>query len=648
MWISRGIWQKVSRLSRNLFLLIIFIIGLASGQRYRSRLNDNNTFQDAVNKYNRAEYIDVKQILDNLSYSEKSFYEEDIQLLRLKTEYQLHNYDYCRAIGKAYLNKFSRGKHTDDVLTIFGDIYISEGIYEAAYRSYVNALGFENDRKSATKIESNIFTTLQYGINASVVEELLLLESNNNIINILLLSKTHINLEVGNVTQALENINQIDRRDLSSNSKNYYDQLIEKIEDNVHGTIIPVVLPLSGKNAKIGIEFLEGLKFAQSQNSNKRLNLSFIVYDNESDPIKTLEVFQKINQNSNTIAVLGPIDYDNAIIAGSVGNQIAYPILLPDIMNIELSDISENLFLMNSDLSLQGKLAANYAVNELHAENIAILAQADKNGKALVDAFENELNKYDMTASIIEWYAGIPTSLDRQFQAIRTKAWEIQDLNDTTDTNESTDIYSDLLFNDSTFINSFDFESDSVTSHNAIIDSLLELYKSEEELLTKEDSAKVELETIDVIYMPINADDLDYVGAQFPAYNLVTTIIGNDNWSDLNILRKENIGTHIKGLTIITNYEYYNINQLNDVINEKRTKYFYQAFDAYNFLIESFLELQESDLTMHYVLNNLDRFNGIFGSYEFQDGNNVNTDLKIMRFDGYRFEEVDTFNSQTE
>ena len=72
--------------------------------------------------------------------------------------------------------------------------------------------------------------------------------------------------------------------------------------------------------------------------------------------------------------------------------------------------------------------------------------------------------------------------------------------------------------------------------------------------MTSVDSSKVVLGSIGGIYFPINANDLEFIGPQVPMYNLETRIIGNNNWQKLNILQKENIGPHLKGLSIVTNF----------------------------------------------------------------------------------------------
>ena len=46
----------------------------------------------------------------------------------------------------------------------------------------------------------------------------------------------------------------------------------------------------------------------------------------------------------------------------------------------------------------------------------------------------------------------------------------------------------------------------------------------DENKMDKKDSSKMELETIQAIYIPIGPDELTYVGTQLPFYNLKTNI----------------------------------------------------------------------------------------------------------------------------
>ena len=66
------------------------------------------------------------------------------------------------------------------------------------------------------------------------------------------------------------------------------------------------------------------------------------------------------------------------------------------------------------------------------------------------------------------------------------------------------------------------------------------------------DSAKVVLETIQAIYIPIRPEELTYIGTQLPLYNLKTMLFGNENWLEMRLLNQEVIGPHVSGMRVIT------------------------------------------------------------------------------------------------
>jgi len=289
------------------------------------------------------------------------------------------------------------------------------------------------------------------------------------------------------------------------------------------------------------------------------------------------------------------------------------PLILPATSINGLSEVSDNIFLMNSDLTTRGNMAGELVAETIKAENIAVLAPADIFGKNLVDAFIKKLKTVDKVPKIIEWYSGVPMNLARQFKSIRAKAWE---LSVTTDSLDLIDTSVDTLF-----------------AKNIFDENLLE-----EEEMTADDSSEVVLNSIDAIYMPIHEGHLDYVGAQFPAYNLDAVVVGNDNWADLGVLRKEIIGPHFESLYVISNYNDYQIGLLNNNFDVKHTNYFYQAIDCYNLLAKSLTEADASNKSLIQILSNVADFEGLFGTYNFSNSN-VNSSLNIIQFDGFDFKE---------
>jgi ABC-type branched-subunit amino acid transport system substrate-binding protein len=629
MLTNRAIWPKASPLNNFIKYLIIFLITFP----IFGQVNDYNysrpkyTFRSAVEQYNDGYYEDVDLILMNLSTAEKDYFSEDIALLSMRVKYYLNNYQMSKEIGKSLLHDHPNSVYKTDVLITFGDIFIAEGMYDAAFRTYIKAFKIIYDKYDKKNIVKRIFLSLQFGISSNIPEELLSIETDQELIQILLLCQAHAELQTGKLTKAANSISRINVKDLLEINHEYYSKLKDKININTTSrAVVGVVLPLTGKDEKIGREFLEGLKYAEANNYSNDMDLSLIVYDNAGDELKTIAAFQALTKNSNIVATIGPITTDNSIIAGGITETSGMPLIIPTVVINGLSEVSDNIFLMNSDLKTRGDLAGQLIAETLEANNIAVLAPADKFGKSLVDAFTNKLKSYNKVPKIIEWYSGIPMNLDRQFNSIRATAWELSDTTDFLELSDTTDFW-----NLSDTIDSL--ESLEITIDSIFVDQIIE------EEMTADDSLKIILNSIDAIYMPIHNGHLDYIGAQFPAYNLDAIVVGNDNWADLDVLRKENIGPHLAGLIVISNYNNYQIDLLNNNFNRKHTDYFYQAIDCYNLLTKSLSEANASNNSLLHILSNIDGFNGLFGTYNFTEGSkNVNSTLNIVQFDGYDFD----------
>ncbi len=608
-------WQKVSLLSNSRKYLVIFLITfpLVGQVQDDAFMQNNYTFKIAVKQYNAGNYENADKILEKISSFEKDYFKEEIALLTMRVKYRLNDYRSSKEIGQSLLHNYPNGKYCADILITMGDIFIAKGLYNAAFRTYLKSYKKNDNKQYKKNIVKRIFLSLQMGISPSIPEELLSIEIDKDLIQILLLAKVHTELQAGQPTKAANSLSEINTKDLLKINREYYSKLEDKLYSNTRGrAFVGVVLPLTGKDSKIGMEFLAGLKYAEENNFSKNIELSIIVYDNAGNALTTLKAFQALNKNPNVVANIGPISADNSVIAGSIAETSGVPLILPTATINGLSEVSDNIFLMNSNLSTRGNIAGQFVDEMLEAENIAVLAPADKFGKSLVEAFTRKLKSVDKTPQIIEWYSGIPTNLDRQFKSIRTKAWA---LSDTTD---SLNLMGTII--------------DSIFADDILDEDLLD-----EEVMTADDSSKVILNSIDAIYMPIHAGHLDYVGAQFPAYNLDAVVIGNDNWADLEVLRKEIIGPHYEGMVVISNYKEYQIDLLNYNFDVKHNSYFYQAIDCYNLLVKSLTKANASKKPLMNILSNVENFDGLFGTYNFSN-RNINSSLNIVQFNGYSFE----------
>ena len=87
---------------------------------------------------------------------------------------------------------------------------------------------------------------------------------------------------------------------------NSYNFLKRNVNSNMSfSKKVGVVLPLKGEGLEITNAFLKGLLEAnQSSQSNDKIQ--FIVIDNFSDPILTVEAFKNLVNKHNVSAIIGP------------------------------------------------------------------------------------------------------------------------------------------------------------------------------------------------------------------------------------------------------------------------------------------------------------------------------------------------------
>ena len=108
------------------------------------------------------------------------------------------------------------------------------------------------------------------------------------------------------------------------------------------------------------------------------------------------------------------------------------------------------------------------------------------------------------------------------------------------------------------------------------------LPNDDEEEMDKRDSSKVELETIQALYIPIGIDELTYVGTQLPFYNLKTDIFGNQNWLNMKLLNQKVIGPHVQGLRVVSDLASTIINEEDD----SSINYYNMGYEHVKFLEE--------------------------------------------------------------
>jgi len=583
-------------------LLYITLISTLFAQSFDDEANEK-FIESLIDDLNRQRNNSViKKINDseilNTSYSNHA------EVIKVKALYNLNELDL--ALNKAKeINPLSlpANLRTSFYLTI-GDIYSVKGYYDFAFKSYLDAKRDNIDSKSKKTINRRVAKLIPLNLDYDLLELYFLTEENESNKNIILLAQS-FTLAFDGLANISETFNKINLSMLDREFRGNYNFLNRNIDSKTtFSRKVGVVLPLSGENSEISNAFLEGL-FEANQISEQREKVQFIVIDNYSNPILTVEAFKDLVSKHNVSAIVGPFSDENLIAGSSSVSNTNVPIFSPFSNLSDLSKINKNIYQLKSSIDFKNQLLANHVLSDSELNNIAIIAPRTDLGIKEVDSFLLAMDKLNKEPVYIGWYEeNNAIDLRPNFKELRNIAWDIETKNE----------YQEFLGVDIDVLDSmFDVDNNEV----------YDMFNIEEE--DSIDSTKVVLETIDGIFYPINDSSLEFVASQVSLSNLDAQLMGNENWLDLDLLKEESISPHISDMIFVTNYlpKYLKRNEYD--YNSSLNNAFHFGFDFSNYL------LNNSFKNNQFIFNTNTNFDGITRSFNFSSSNS-NTSPKIIRF----------------
>ncbi len=606
-----------------LIAIYLSILSVASGNPLDSITTYRDHFLIALKHYESERYMLAETEFKKILIDRKSFSDPVTHLLVAKSQYFQNKLIECQRTCNSFLNKYSNSKYDLEARMLLSDIFIKQEQYADAIEQLLSIRHAALDVKIQNSIDNRIISSIIIGINSNKIERLLFSSEKRINKSILNLARSYRSLLDGDMNEMELSLSVIEEDILPSQYKNLYMGLNRFVgsKNSRHGTVA-IILPLTGKDKIKGQTFLMGLS-AMVTDYQFDLSTHFKIYDNNSNDLKTLRILQKINLDRTIIAVLGYLSEISNIAATSFSGKI--PILLSKSNYSELPELSENIYLLSTSSEIQAKLSAQYAINILGFKNIAILSPADDKNKNYADNFIKELNQLGVNPVSIEWYYGRPENISRQFSSIRKAAWSLIPQEDPN-------------------LDYLDMEIDSL---DALFDvDVADFIEPDKEIdgkkkMSRKDSLKVSLKTLDAIYIPINKGDLSFIGTQLPMYNLDTKIIGNESWMDIDILAQDIIGPHLQGLTVLSSeYPKFGITESSDL-----DRIYSMGYD-HSYFVNSLIKISStSRKKFKNLLKKGDLYMGASSLIELGGrSNNENKIVRVLEYNRNKMETIGYFN----
>ena len=603
--------------------LIIIIFGYMYANSIDTVLSYKDYFNIALDQFELGRYKLAENSFKQILIDKKNYADPASHFMLAKSQYAQNNYILCRRTCNTYLNKYKESAYELDVRLLISDILIKQEKYNDVLEQLLPLRHTISDSSLFYRFDERILSSIQVGIGSNKIESLLFSTDNPTTRSILNLARSYRSLLDGDINDMELSLSVIDENILPDIYRFLYNRLSFFIgtESGAHG-FVAVILPLSGHDQKKGKAFLMGL-CSMVEDYKLDLNTHFKIYDNESDDINTIRILKRINTDRSILCVLGYLSEVSNLAATSFSGLM--PILLSKSNFSDLPLLSENIYLLSTSAEVQAKLSAQYIINILGYKNIAVLSPADDINKTYATHFISELNQLGIKPISVEWYYGKPENIKRQFSEIRKSAWG-------------------LIPKEDPFIDYLDMDIDSI---DALFDvDVTDFINQDDDIsninkMSKKDSLKVTLETIDAIYIPIDRDHLSFIGTQLPLYNLETKIVGNESWLDIDILAQEIIGPHLQGLTVLSSeYPKFGINE-----NSLLDRIYSMGYD-HSYFINSLIKLSSnSRKTFKRLLKKGDLYMGASSLIELSGlSNNENNIVRVLEYKLNKMETIGYFN----
>tara|TARA_Y100000816_G_C26096010_1_gene580064 strand:+ start:569 stop:2443 length:1875 start_codon:yes stop_codon:yes gene_type:complete len=605
-------------------LKLILLLGFLSSGLAQNWLQNQRTerqFKEAVSSYNDGRFAIAEEISSKIIDLNNEGFNEKTLLLLLKSQVALNKSSAAKITAKRLFTDYPVSSFLPFIMESMGDLYVNSSNYESAYRMYSRAKQSNDNKDFDIKIDKKLLKLIKIKLPQALLDELLVFESNPSAVNIHLLAIAFSQIMDGLPDAAALTLGKIDPTMLSNEFSDLMESLLrESYKPSSPVLTIGLAVPLSGDDSDMGNYFLKGFEKGQNSNSFNNQRLSILAKDTKSDNIETIKVVNELKSVDQLMGIISPLDNAESISLLSSLNNSDIPVLLTNRHETEVKKINQNAFLLSSSYTVEGRIAAQYIVKHLGLDSIAVVAPANKKTEIQIDAFINEVNRLGGNVVATEWYTGEPKNLRRQFKYLRKVAFELEEKKKTFDVALGMDLDSlDALFDVSA-------------------DDFFDLPKPDKKSMSSNDSSKVVLKTIQAIYLPINHQDLEYIGPQIPMYNFETKIIGNASWQQLEILTKENIGPHVRGMSIISNL------YITDIDTFEISFENYYQYQLGNLTSEFLTSLSLNDMSRSSFKNSLqeiEMYEGKgFNYYPLESNNKINSAFQLINFNGNSFQKA--------
>jgi ABC-type branched-subunit amino acid transport system substrate-binding protein len=602
---------------KSLFL-ILFLFSIIEAQNASTR--EWTIFQKGVTEYQKGNYEKARQSfslminkLPNSALTTANY------LMLAKTNYKSQAYEASLQQCEEFKKNFPQSNYLDDIRYLMGNNYYRLDRIETAVTTWLNVgIGTSNSvlREKSLKIADDV---IRYKLNTLSVQNLIqknLGSPINEAFKYYLAEDKYRHGKIEEAKSALTTLlNNSKTSYYRAKTQNLLDRLEGKSSSEIH---IAALLPLSGANEQVGKDLLNGFKLASAEYNKSTTAKKIIIdeFDYASSLISALKHIKKISAQNKHLFVFGPVENDIVAACAAVADYEGLTIISPTASSDELKSISNNCINLAPSVKTMANALQAYASDSLNIKRLATFAPIDDYYLTMTEEFVDAFEENGGIVAAQEWYYPGDQNFNKQFRKMKRVGLR-------------------LAFKDSLILENADISDKS-------LDSLYTLFVKEKKLEMKEsktkiDSADIPVTTFDGMFLPVYEDDISFIASQFAFSNFQTQLLGNADWYDNDILKKNR--NYINKIIFVTDgylneegWDYRQFrNNYRNTFHTSPEKFELIAYDSFKFIAAVFKDSRVSRSDILERIVQLNPYQGVYRRFDI-DKSRSNNSVRILKY----------------
>ena len=526
-------------------------------------------FKEGVSLYNRGAYWEALRVFAELADESESLNPQRSasSYMRIRCYNKLGFSQRALMLAREFPSSFPKSEYLDDLKYLLGEIYLGLGDPRESAWYFAESAVTTLDKKIRKAALENVESLVQTACDSDDLHALAgrSIDRSGQFIALLVAERFLSDGKRGEAIDILFNMRPyIKDDDLRKRAIQLYSRFSPSQPDTLH---IAVVLPISGALAPIGTPLLNGIRFAAMKYMDSTDQaVALHIFDNEGDLSESIKIARIVRDDPRIIAQIGPLTNENVKGSSAVLEGRRIPLIAPTATENHLTGLAPSIFQFRATRERKATALAEYAVKSLGLKTFAIIAPSTEYGQQFADNFATRVDQLGGIIQYQGWYVGEPTDISKNhFRSIREIGLE----------ELFSKMVADSLRLDS-LLSGLTTEGDSINIYAQQLQPILKKSRP-----TRGDSLGVKLAHIDGIFFPIHTGSISYILYQLASNNLITHILGDENWIDIEILKKRD--SYLQELTIVAG-DRLGFESISTVYSDEYHRIFKQLPEQYDFM----------------------------------------------------------------